>query len=339
MSSVSTVTTFVDLYTDLMNRIRADTSQSSTSGQAKRYVNVALQDMHLGTGEKFHWAERQGMLRTQPKYETGTVTITKGSTTLTGSGTAWNTNNDFSVANVRVGGKIVINGGKEVYRVSAVGSDTSITLETSFIQDDVSGASYSYYEDEYALATDFLKPLDIRSFDINGEVEIISRTVFRRLWVQNKTTNKPRVATFMNRGFDSDTVYQRRVRFHPPPDKAYLFPYSYVTSYLAVASDGTTQENLVNDTDEPIVPLNLRHAIVYHALKNWYRDKKNDPRSREAAAEYDSIMSRIVSDNEIGNPRPSFQPRLGHYASAAKRPYRRGRGRHVIGSAFDERRE
>ncbi len=48
MSSTSQVTTFEDLYTDLMNRVRVTTSVAATLEQAKRYINIALQDIHLG---------------------------------------------------------------------------------------------------------------------------------------------------------------------------------------------------------------------------------------------------------------------------------------------------
>ena len=110
MAATTQVTTFQDLYTDLLNRIRADTSQSATSDQAKRYINIALMDMHVGFGEKFAWAERSAQLITQPEYKTGTVVATQGSATIVGTSTAWDTANAFGVNNVRVGGKIVIAG-------------------------------------------------------------------------------------------------------------------------------------------------------------------------------------------------------------------------------------
>src|SRR3990167_5786816 len=104
MSTTSQVTTFSDLYTDLQNRVRVQTGVAATENQAKRYVNIALQDMHLGFDYRFPWAERSALLRTQAQYDTGTVTATKGSTTITGSSTAWNTNNDFTVKNMRANG-------------------------------------------------------------------------------------------------------------------------------------------------------------------------------------------------------------------------------------------
>src|SRR6266571_4286890 len=98
MSSTSQLTTFVDCYTDLQNRVRLQTGVSATETLAKRAINVALQDMHLGFDYRVPWAERRATLRTQNDYTTGTVTATRGSTAITGAGTAWNTANDFGIA-------------------------------------------------------------------------------------------------------------------------------------------------------------------------------------------------------------------------------------------------
>ena len=98
--------------------------------------------------------------------------------------------------------------------------------------------------------------------------------------------------------------------------------------------------NLSADTDEPIVPLRYRHAIVLHALYNWYRDKKDDDRQLSAKAEYTDIILRITGDVEIGASRPQLHPRLAVYKRHAQRPYTPHRGRRwTTGSTFDELRE
>ena len=90
MSATSQPTDFSDLFTDLQNRVHVITGVTATANQAKRYINIALHDMHLGFGEKFYWAEREAQLITHAEYTTGTVAVTIGSTTITGTSTAWN---------------------------------------------------------------------------------------------------------------------------------------------------------------------------------------------------------------------------------------------------------
>lgn len=337
MSVTEQPSSYSDLYTLLLNQIRADTSGTANVSQAKRLINIALHDMHVGFGEKFPWAEREEILVTQPEYTTGTLAVTKGSTTITGTSTLWDTNNDFSIKNMRKGGKIVIDGGVEVYTISTVASDTSAELTSAFIKDDVTAATYVYFEDEYALSSDFLKPLDLRSFDQNQNIELLGRNEFRRRYVRNKTTGKPRVATLIDKAFDGSTTPVRKVRFHQPPNEAFSIPYSFVTNKLAVSSAGVEQTQLSADDDEPIVPLIYRHAIVFHALYHWYRDKRDDARSQEAKGEYTDLILRMAGDQEIGRSRPRFAPRIGSYAISAKRPYSRGgSGRYTLGSRFDE---
>lgn len=336
MSATSQYTDFSDLYTGLIEATRSDSSVTATVNQAKRYINVGLQDMHLGTDYKFPWAERSAVLITQPEYTTGTLTVTQGSTTITGSGTAWNTNNSFGVANMRAGGKIRINSSQEVYEITAVASDTSATIGHKFTPDDVSAVSYTYFEDEYALATDFLRPIDQQIFSTDMPIDLMDRNYFRRRFVRNHIPGKPTVACILDKPFNGDTTPVRKIRFHKPPDKAYSIPYSYITENLVVQADGTETNVLSSDTDEPVVPARKRHAILFWALYHWYRDKRDDDRSQEVKAEYSDIMLRMMSDADLGSRRMRLRPGLSQYRVKARFPYRGMRNRrYSVDNQFD----
>jgi hypothetical protein len=257
---------------------------------------------------------------------------------LTGASTAWTTQNDFELNNVRSTGKIVINGTLPVYEIESVDSATSITLASRYVGDDVSAGAYLYYEDEYDLHADFLRPMNVRSFDTGNAIDIIDRQRFRRQYVRVNVTGKPVVACIVDRAPIGNTLPIRRVQFWKPPDVAYSIPYTFVTSKLAVTSAGVAADSLIGDTDQPIVPLNYRYAIVLHALYNWYRDKKDDARSQEAKSEYTDLVLRIAGDTQIGESRPVLQPRMGGYRRQARSPYNnRGSGRrHTLGDRFDE---
>lgn len=337
MSATTAPTDFSDLYTDLLQRVRQGSSTTATLNQAKRYINIGLRDMHVGFGEKFPWAERRATFNTHPGYSTGTVTINQQNQTMSIPGAAWTTANGWTgTSNVNVGGRIRIAGGHEVYRILTVNSATSGTIDTVFISESVTGASYQYFEDEIPLASDFLKPVDNRRFT-NGHLvlDLIGRSDFRRRFGANHILGRPRHATLIDLDFDSDTAPRRRLLIHPPPDGPYLFEYDYVTSFLAVTSAGVDQTALSSDADEPIVPLRYRQSIVLHALYNWYRDKKDDQRSAEAKAEYTDLMLRITGDTEIGQQRFRLNPRQSPYVRRSRSPWR-GRGRRYdLNGAFD----
>lgn len=339
MSASSQLTTFSDLYTDLQNRVRVTTGVSATETQAKRYINIALHDMHIGNNYKFPWCERQSTLIVQAPYTTGTVSIAVGATSLTGSSTLWNTANSYGVNNMRAGGKVVVAGTTDIYRVSTVGSDTAATLSTRYVADSAaSGAEYRYFEDEYALASDFLRPIDFQVFSSAWNIPIISRTDFRMRYPRPNVSGRPRVACLFDEGFSGSTTPIRKVVFYPHPDKTYIIPYGYVTNAVGVDSSGANLTSLSADTDEPIVPLQYRHAIMFHALSHWYRDKKDDARSDAANDEYVDIVTRIISDHDVGtHAMAQLQPTGGQYHRYAKTPYGRRAGRMIydLNDEFD----
>lgn len=336
MSNISGPQDFSDLYTDLMNRVRVDTSESATKVQAQRYINIANNDLHINFGEKFPWCERKAVLQVMAPYSTGTVAITQGSTSLTGTGTAWNTAHSFGANNARTIGKLCIAGTTDVYSISSVGSDTGITLNERYQSSTETEASYEYFEDEYDLASDFLRPFDVQYFDANSAIPIIGRLDFRRRYPRNKITGKIEAATIVDRNFNGSTAPVRRIIFYRPPNDYELIPYNYITSNLAVSSAGAEQATLIEDSDEPIVPLHYRHVLVYGALYHWYRDKKNDTRSQEAKKEYTDLVIRIANDTEIGASRPGIAPKMSAYRN--RRVLTQRTTRHTLGSAFDEMR-
>lgn len=335
MSTTSQVTDLADLIRDLQNRVRIATGVTADENVAKRWINTALHDVHIGTDYKLPWAERSAKLIVRAQYTTGTVTATQGSTTLSGSSTVWTTTDAWGVANARANGKVKIAGGLTPYTVSSVDGAGTITLADKFTETTVTGGTYIYYEDEYALAADFLRPIDMQRFSDEANIELLSRTEFRRRYPTNSTPGRPAMASIIDFAPSGNTTPIRRVRFYPPPSTAMIIPYTYITSYLATSSAGVAAANLSASTDEPIIPLRYRHVLVFHALYHWYRDKKDDTRAAEAKSEYTDLMMRIMADTEVGAVRPMIQPRVGPYARRAKRPWSGGGGRFDLNERFD----
>lgn len=342
MGVATQVTDLSDLRADLLTMMREATGVTATNNIADRYLNRALHDMHINPGNNWPWAIRRADLITHDDYTTGTVAIALATrTTVTGTSTAWNTlvtGMATGFNNARAGGKMTFAGGTDPYEVSVVNSDTSITLSTRYVESAAlaAGSSYRYFEDEYALAADFFRPLDALNFDVDGEISLISPMEFRRRYTRNTIPGKPRVATLIELDFGANTTPRYRVVFHPPPNDQYLIRYDYVTSYLAVSNAGADQTQLTATDDEPIVPLRYRHALVFHAAYMWLLARKDDKRSQEMKREYTELMTRIAGDGFPSKERPRLAPRTGQYYSQT-RPYRRQR--FDVGGRFDELRD
>jgi hypothetical protein len=330
--------TFSDLYSAVLSNVRADSAVTAMINEAKRMVNTALHDMHISHGEFFPWCHRRANMRTQPQYFDGTIAVTQGSTTVTGTGTLWNTDNPFGVKNVRAGGKLTIDGSTTVYEVASVASDTSLTLGTMFVGADIATGNYTYFEDEYALPDDFLRPVQFRFFDYNREITLIGEREFRMNFPRNKTPSQPRHATIIDAPFVANPARVRKVIFAPPPVDTYIIPFSYVTENLAVSSAGVEKTELVVDTDEPIIPLSLRHMLAYKAQQMWFLDRRDDvQRAASSEALYQGMLQKIIGDAEVGQDHPRIAVRTGPYGRSARNPYRHGRsGRYTLGTAFDE---
>ena len=74
---------------------------------------------------------------TNANYTTGTISVTNGSAGVTGSGTLWNTS-----TNAEVNEYIKLPDGKW-YKITAIGSDTSITIEKNYAGSTLSGQNYT----------------------------------------------------------------------------------------------------------------------------------------------------------------------------------------------------
>ncbi len=114
----------------------------------REFVNDAIQ-VALDQLYQFHdfpFYLQEGAIEPVDNYSTGTVTITQGSKTLTGSGTTF--------TSAMVGRKFRIQNEKAYYRIASYTSATVVTLDENYQGSDQSGASYEIYQDEYRLAAD-----------------------------------------------------------------------------------------------------------------------------------------------------------------------------------------
>lgn len=335
MSSTTQPTDWADLYASLIEKVR----ENSTAGLvvlAKQYTQQAHMDLYIGNGEKFHWAERRAYVVTHAEYSTGTVAATQGSATVTGTSTVWTTNNDQGQPNARAGGKIVINGTQNVYEVTAVGGAGSMTISPVYSETTDTGMTYRYFEDEYALESDFWKPIDARRFDDEGHIRLIGRQEFRRMFPSNRQPGTSiMAATLIDRAPSGNTTPIRKIVVAPPPTTTKIIPYSYVTSNIVTSSVGTAQTAFSATTDEPIIPLRYRHVIVLKAMESWYRDRKDDQRSMQAGAECRELLSRMVDDQDIGADRMKIKFARGRYRERARRPMGRRSGRYDLHNRFD----
>ena len=347
MSTTTTPTAFSDLITACQNQLREGTG-TAVSTILKSLLNQANHDVHLQ--QNWPWSERRDMIRTASQYAVGGVSVAAATrTTIEGAGTTWNTAvTGMGVNNVRAGGKVVFGGEQDVYSIASVASDTSATLDTRYIGGLATSTAYAlaygtytYFEDEYALASDFWRLVDARQFSDAITLPVIARQEFYRRYPRNASPGTPRVCTIIDLGPAEDTDQRQRVVLHPAPSAPINIPYRYITSSLAVNSAGTGQANMSADTDEPIIPPRYRHILVFYVLTHWYRGRKDDARSAEAAGHYADLMRRMAGDVSPERDHPRLLGNRRQYLVNTSGAYRRlgGRRRYTTGTGWDSLRE
>lgn len=332
MSSTTQFTTFVDLYEGLLKAIRSDRAASATVEQAKRYINTALSDLHVGFAEKVPWALRDFSFSTTTTFTTTVSAV--GSNVTNTPNSIVTTTYDFANADLNafiIGQKLAVtstvvdaNTGIEGEVRTATSANPGVVSTTALglVVDD----AIRIYQDEIIMPNDFMRlagntvKLGVRDIPVMGRVE------FRHRFAGDFTVNRPQFITMIDTTDAISGLDNRKLRLFPIPNTVERGHLTYVTNLLVVATNGTWQQEFSADTDVPIIPLRYRHVLFYHALYNWYRDRKDDVRSQEAKAEYIEILNRVTNDTEGGQSNMSISLKNKSYRRKSQRPFSRGRG-------------
>lgn len=138
------------------------------------------------------------------EYTTGTVSVASGATTVTGVGTAFASTHD--------GWKIRFAGSNHYYVVDSITSGTELELTEDFFETTLSGASFTLYQDEYTLPTDYMHfgtmtEMDMdydflaEDYKVEGTVVIIDESMIADRPILLKYWRKPTSVTI-----PSDTI-------------------------------------------------------------------------------------------------------------------------------------
>ena len=130
-------------FSTLYTRVESISNVSSQRALIKDAIQMGLDRV---TAIDLPYLMTEGFITTAAPYETGTVTATNGSKTITGSGTT------FTAA--MAGRKIRMGSENAYYRISAFVSTTEVTLEVPYQGTTGSAKTFSIYKDEYRLPAD-----------------------------------------------------------------------------------------------------------------------------------------------------------------------------------------
>lgn len=294
------VTTFQDLYEAVLKRGHLAVTDALALPLVKEWINTRYRTW--ARSRPWTVLLKQGVLSLTAPYTTGTVT-TDGTTTVTGSGTAW--------TSAMVGRRFKRDDFDEVYIISAVPGASELTLNAAFAGDDGSGKTYSIVAPQYSLANDFDRLRDpYRSFAPYKLVPL-GRDEMNRRWGFSAETGAPRHYTIFPE--ESAGVITLKLILHPAPEEDATLYYDYFKALTSLSAAG----------DQPAIPENYRDILEVGAFADLLQ-YKDDQRASFYEAMFQQRIAEMAGDYAVTDDVPRFRP-ADHYRSH----YRSSRGGRV----------
>lgn len=159
------------------------------------------------------WRERvvETILFTVAPYTTGTVAITQGGTSVTGSGTTWTT--------AFTGRKLALALGRPWYRFTRTGDTTGTIPTGGYAEATVTAATYSIFQDEIDLTTtmDVITSANVLADSRRGEMVETTEADLDQRWYVHGATGAPMWFAPVT----ETTAGTLRIRVWPIPDAIY----------------------------------------------------------------------------------------------------------------------
>ena len=182
-------------FSTIYSRVESLANVTNQRALIKDAIQIAL---YRSTAEDLPYLMTDGYITTVAPYETGTVTVTNGSKTVTGSGTT------FTAA--MVSRKFKVSSDNAYYRISAFVSTTEITLETPYEGTTASAKTYTIFKDEYRLAPDLDVYKVMRQLERQIALTDIDNTAFDILNPSPISSGQPSITVLVGTKLDTYTT-------------------------------------------------------------------------------------------------------------------------------------
>jgi hypothetical protein len=253
------------------------------------------------------WCIAESRIVTDEEYMDGTVAVTNGSLSVTGTGTTW----VASWATAPSMRRIIIEGRSEAYLVSSIAGAGSLTLANSWVGASGSALDYRMFRDIYALPS---------NCGFGGEYILIDPENQRAIKLKNYGTMIDRMIP--NYGTTDLVQWASRValtstgipqlQLYPPPSDQQVFIVLYFRSATKPAS--------LTAPLDPLFPADCESLIWKRMLAEFAKDPRHKRSDwRDFQNEYDDALltakGRYDGGNELDVRLQTTYPDIGDYLS------------------------
>ncbi len=312
---MATLLDLSDITQAVCDELKVPLSDLATVAQIKRDISM-IYEYELVPFKRWWWLLGTTKVIHRAAYQGGTCSVTPDSTSVTLS----------TAPNVSLGsfaGRFFsTNGFQEVYVVeSHTAGSTSLTLSSAYQGALSTTASFRIWRDRVDLPTDCREVFDVRHQRQNGKMEGKGYQEFQEIW-----TESPKAQGFP-KYFHVQDFYDPTVN----TDESESDRYRQMLVYPAITDEAVTLtidymkevSPLLDDADEPLMPVEDRIILVYGALSRaWSRERNPEEAARNYAL-YQARLQRMAGKIEEGFDKPQIV--MGNRYLAAKRgPRARG---------------
>ena len=259
--------TYANIKTAVLAKIGI--SDDDVADVVKQALNDVLEE--ICQAHNYSWLYGNSSFITTKPYSDGTVAVTEGSKTVTGSSTTF--------TSAMVGRKFYC--GNATYEIGAFVSTTEITLSTNYAGDTGSGLTYKIYQDEYSLASDVEDVLSLRQENYPQRLEKRDIEYMDKYYPQRTSFGYP--SMYSPVGYDS--TYYMKIAVYPIPNQARNIYYRYKKRVTEMSAD----------SDTPIIPLRYRWVLFRGAVLSAAESLDMPDIAREYERKYERGLARIIA--------------------------------------------
>lgn len=275
-----TYPTVDELIIELCDDLGEDSADAEVYDRFERWIGDIFEDI-LSRQVDWKWARGIKELVLSPVYSTGTISISSGTTVTGADGASWDTGWKNR--------KLVVPTISADYRIASVGSTTSLTLESSYVDTALSGAAYYIVQDRYPLDNDAFEAgiKEIINPYTEDPLEEVDFTRLVRAYPRNRTFGDPTMYAFWGQELASATTNPNApmVYFDQYPESSRLFYYLYHRNFGRLTS-----------TDKIPIPYRHLRPMIFSGVKK--NDKSFNEKDRsDFASEYEGHIGVLVKEN------------------------------------------
>ena len=263
-------------------KVNTETSSSGTAITALCQDKLDWIQDDITSRYDFSWLKDYGYINIIPVYDTGTVTVTQDSATVTGSSAPIAT----VFTDVMVGRLFQVDGDDNWYEISARVSATEITLASNYTGITNSALSYSIYKTDYPLASDFKKMIWVKQLITPQNMTAIPEAPFNQYFpdIFERTVDSDPDGYVLT-GTDSSGLYT--IRFTPVQTTRKQMYYCYIKQLTTINSTGAISKIPTKWHDAFVFRLN---AFVFDLIDIPVKTTKNENL-------YEQTVSRMIEED------------------------------------------